>query len=125
MRPDPSPLAKSPLTPAQVCAIIKACRDAQVTELQLGDLYVRFGPQAKPGDQMEAPAAIPANVAQAAPTPQKKPGPESPEAHEEATKALVQEELNFREEQLALMWIEDPLAAQELILKGELEIDGD
>ena len=89
--------------------ILKACREAQVTELKIGDIEVKFGP---------------GEAAQTTPK-----GFEYPQVTElelnEATKQVnVSENLTEAEDRLDLMQIEDPALYERLIIERELEDRG-
>lgn len=98
---------KSFLTPADVCAIIKACGEAQVRVLKFAGLYVRFD---KTVENAVVAASPPVPEAEISETTQK--------IHEEA---LAQDEVRLKQDQLDQMWIENPQEAERLLLAGELE----
>lgn len=112
------PPEKCLFTAEELCGIIKACGEAQVVELKLGDLYVRFGQQPVP----EAPAN---EVQSPAPTPEAAISATQNELEKEAERALTQDEVKLREDQLDMALLENPLLYEELIAKGEVEDDGD
>jgi hypothetical protein len=104
---------KSILTPAEVCAILKACGEAQVRVLKFANLYVQFDKKVEPARTAVAEAPAPTTEAEISETNQK--------IHEDA---LAQDEQAVRQDQLDQMWIENPLEAERILLAGELE-DGD
>ncbi len=98
------------LTPGEVCVILKACSDSNVAAIKYGNLNVQFG----------LPAVPPAPVLSRNPETAL-----SEEQHRKQGKAsLQQDEIRLREEQLALLQIENPLAAEELMLKEGLNGEG-
>lgn len=102
---------KTLFTAEQVCSIIKACGEAHVSVLEFGDLRVRFGRSAEEEDQGRAFNPDPATeiaVKQA----------------EISAQSLKRDEIAFREEQLAMAVIEDPVLAEKLLMEGELTADG-
>ncbi len=107
---------KSSFSVKDLCSILKACGAAQVDELKLGDLYVRFRTQTEP----PSPLAEPEEVTEPSPPPAV-----AIAATQEKIAELtqVQDELAMRQDQLDLMMIEDPLRAEELMAQGELELD--
>jgi hypothetical protein len=106
---------KTILDVAGVCAILKACADARVAELEFGDLYVRFGtPTEAPGPLASVDQALAPQTAT-----------EIAEIQEQqAEKSLIQEEVALRDRQLAQMLIEDPFMAEQMLDDGDL-IDDD
>ncbi len=109
--------AKIHLSAKDVCDIIEASAKHKVTILKFGELQIEFGTKVEPQAT---------SVAQEVFSPlNNNPDKEiSEKAHEASTKAtLVADELELRAEQIALMQIENPLLAQQLLLDGELEDD--
>jgi hypothetical protein len=102
----------NPLTSAQVIDILKACAEAKVFEIQFQDLRVKFGEGRNetlpPADFATSEQTTSSDTILSA-------------KHDEMTRESVEiDELRFREEQLALLQIEDPLAAERMFLDGEL-----
>ncbi len=91
----------SSLTPEELCAILKACGDAKVAEMDFGTLHVRFD------------------------RPDQKPLPNpgiavSDDTLKQVTERVLREdEHRLREDQMALLQIENPLAAEQLALEDE------
>lgn len=106
------------LAPGEICAIIEACAKNGVALLKFGNLEIQRGPTAQLSENSEAPASL------APPAPlQNIPVAEMTDKQhtEQNEKALLQEEFNTREEQIAELLITDPLAAEKLIALGDLE----
>lgn len=99
------------LSVEELCAIIKTCGESGVRVIKFPGFYVSFGPTAKPSP-LEAP-----NPAAKTDEPVKLVAAQTAVA----AKAHLLEEIQTREEQLAMMMIENPVEAEKLILAGELE----
>ncbi len=102
----------SPFLSAQdICTIVDICARRRVVKLQFGPLLLEFEPAANKRNPTSAP------------------GPAKPEATEEVIRAqttiennaLESEELRTREDQIAELWITDPLKAEEMLANGELD----
>ena len=103
---------KTPLRTEDICTIIKLCSESRVASLKWGDLCVEFGPAkttpwAFPMESAHTEAVSPA------------PSPEKADTQEQET--LLSDELRVKDDQLALMVIEDPAQYEELISSGELD----
>lgn len=108
------------LTSDQVCAIIRACGEAGVVRLSFDGLRLSFGRSAN-----EPRTDLPLEVT---------PGPSDPYLPVEALTAsehlkiekdtLESDELDVKERQVEELLLTDPLAAEELIIKGELTSNG-
>ena len=105
----------------EICEIIRTSHTCGVRLIQIGDLKVEFGTQTEPGGVSGSPYPRANNAVFGKPSPDL-----SEDEHSSQTKeALEIEELRLREQQLAQMLIEDPSRAEELLMDGELEDDGD
>lgn len=105
---DDSTRLKNNLTVREVCAIIKAANNGGVTKLKFGDLSLEL---TRTGGSHAVSLAADTAI--------------SAIKHEEITaKTIEQEEINFREEQLHMSFIENPELAEQLLADGELEDDG-
>jgi hypothetical protein len=102
---------KKELSLSQLCAILRACRKSRVAELQFGDLYVRFV-RTDDFEAIEADRTSPPAKALA----------ESIKKVSEDK--LDTDELDLKDGQLTQMLIENPALAEELMEKGEFELDG-
>jgi hypothetical protein len=108
-------MSKTPLAVADICRIIEACGQNHVVELEFHDLRLKFG-QKTPLEHVEqASAPLPAAEIAALERIQKK----------EAEKALLADEIETKEQQLAMALLEDPMLAEELQIQGELENGSD
>jgi len=92
----------------EVCAIIKICSESGVRELSFGGLKVSFGRHANEVLALDNTYAAPQAIHEA-------------QAIEASQKAIEQEELSTKEEQLSQMMIEDPLEYEAMVARGELE----
>lgn len=103
--------SKKQLSVNEICAIIRLCGKSRVAELKFGDLYVLFGKQTEERQESVATTDFVHT--------------ESPLAAKEKAEILQnqieKDELQLREEQLAFMQVENPVLAEELLIKGELE----
>lgn len=109
------------LTSDEVCSILKACAESKVRELKFGGLYVSFGPQA-----LEEQIHImlpPAASEPVAPTSAPPPVAEMTEAQHtiQTSESLAQAEIEAKEDQLALLAIENPVEFERQLMNGELE----
>lgn len=116
------------LSVSEVCSIIEVCGKAKVTSLKLGDLQVEFGSQAPsppPLMHESSPWApfIPQARALASASPSTPATEIADTLAKEAERALAQDELNVRKDQLAQIGIENPVAYEEMINNGELDED--
>lgn len=107
-------------TAENLCLIIKACSEAGVSKLSLGQMHLEFGRPASsaafavgtPAPEPSTPAAPPVAIM-------------TESQHEKLNEqALTQAEVNVREQQIAELLITDPLAAEEMISNQELTPDG-
>lgn len=107
------------LDPDQIARIIEASALHGVTLLKFGDLEIWFGPHVKPGTTPAHPSAEVPNVE----TPIHTPVAEMTEKqHDDANaKAIEQNEIDLREQQIAELLITDPEEAEKLIRQGELQ----
>lgn len=97
---------KSLFSPLEVCSILKACAEANVTELKFGDLHVFFG--ASPLD---------AQLSARAPTPEA----EISEQQTQIERRILEiEEARTKEDLLAEAILQDPSLAEELLISGDL-----
>jgi hypothetical protein len=89
--------------------IIKACVRANVTELKIDDVSIKFGPSevAKPPEQKSEILV-----------------PSQQELEAESEKALVLDNVESAEERLANLQIENPALFEQLLLERELENSG-
>jgi hypothetical protein len=101
----PTGRPKKHMTVPEVVSIINECGASGVSELKFGDLYVKFSTKAA------------SNIPDPLPTVTEI--TESQKKNE--SRSLENDELNFREDQLANALLENPLLAEELLIKGELE----
>jgi hypothetical protein len=118
------------LSAEEVCSIIEVCGKAKVTLLKLGDLQVEFGKQTEPPALRYQPPNLWADLDQriasldtAHPSTPAAAMAESLEKENE--RALVNDEMAFKRDQLAMLTIEDPVALEEMINNGELDEDDD
>lgn len=101
------------LSAQDICTIVETCAKRRVAKLQFGALLVEFNPEAGSRPSHQAP------------------GPAKPEASEEVIReqktaeeaALTEEEIVTREEQIAELWLTDPLRAEEMLESGDLQPD--
>lgn len=100
------------LSSLDICTIIEACAENQVTKLKYGDLYLELGRQT-PRDTV--------------PTQTVSPGTEIPEInHDKITQESIEtDEVKLREAEIAELMLTDPRRAEEMIENGELEDDTD
>ncbi|MFA9263201.1 MAG: hypothetical protein ACEQSB_07770 [Undibacterium sp.] len=84
-----------------VCRILKTCHESGVSELTFAGLKVKFGVPATASEEMLAPVSPVV-------------------AHEIEAEAIAQAESRIREDQLANLPLENPLAFEELLAQGEL-----
>lgn len=96
------------LSGEELCRLIDTCAKKGVVELKYGPLHVSFGlkqAKATPGPTIPAPSPQYIQV-------------EQDKAHAEA---IEHEEIVTREEQIAELLITDPLGAEEMLVRGQLE----
>ena len=100
------------LSAEEVCSILKACGEAQVSVLKFRNLYVKFGGPAEhqKNDLATVSPIIPETEI-------------SEQASNVSTEALLKEARLTKEERLALLQIEDPHEYEKLLFSGELEDD--
>lgn len=115
---------------SDVCSIIEVCGKAKVTLLKFGDLQVEFGPQApSPPPLMHEVSPWTPYIPQARALASASPSTPATEIADtqakEAEKALAQDELAVRKDQLSQLGIENPVAYEEMINNGELDEDDD
>lgn len=106
------PTANS-LTIEEVCRMIEVCAKASVRRIEFGELRLEFGefrPASLDRPTQEAPELT---------TPTEAALSEMHDKQNEET--LGVEEARTKEDRLALMLIEDPLQAEELITNGEID----
>ncbi len=115
---------KNLFTPAEICTIIETSGKAKVSRLKFGDFEVEFGAQPESPVQSQ-PSWLERTPVPHAPAPLASATAQTPLINLRDRKPEPEDELRFREDQLALMRIEDPFAYEQLLqLKGELVDDG-
>jgi hypothetical protein len=98
-------------TTKDICEIIDACGKSGVLEFNYQDLRITF--QARKNDGQEEPYY-------------QSPGPVTEIASNKFDERIIQQdELAVKDDELALMRIEDPLAYERLLMTRELETEGD
>ena len=103
-------MGKIGLSSADICAIIKTCSENGVAQLKFGDLEIHFGkPETLHDDRPPAPPNHTRPATEIAAT-----------QKQIAKKSLLKDEVSLREDELALMVIENPMEAERLIMAGEL-----
>lgn len=111
------------LTASDVCAIIKACGESGVVSLRYESLRLSFEKSSKeprtpdPASFWSGPVGpVPPTLPVATLTASE---------HEQIQRdTLESDELDVREQQIEDLLLTEPLRAEELIIKGELESDG-
>lgn len=103
------------LSTNDVCQIIEASAKAGVTELKFGGLHVRFG---KTVEQKEL-GASPSPV-QHAPQSYSVADLTEEQHQTQSRQSLEDEEIKTREERLARLLVEDPMAYEQMLRDGEL-----
>ncbi len=106
------------LSADDVCAIIRACGEAEVVRLRFGDLRLSFE---KPTNNPRPPSPNPWELGPGSEA--TAPLPETPAAmeHSEIEKeTLAADSLALRRAQIEDLLLEDPLRAEEMITNGEL-----
>jgi hypothetical protein len=93
------------LSPKNISIILRECRKAGVSELRVGSLHVVFGGHT---DNKKF-------------NPTKSDKVVSEKQKEIEKKAILADEIELREQQIADMFTEDPLQAEEMIAAGELK----
>jgi hypothetical protein len=94
-------LRRTNFNSTELCELIKSCAEHGVSKLTLGELMIEFG-------KIPEPVYVPtlANV----------------QANSEAEKvALLDAEVDVKEDQLSQMYIEDPANYERLLLQGDLK----
>lgn len=110
----------------EICKIIVTCRKAGVSSLKLGDLEVVFGSVTNDTKQPD-PFSLP-QVPQsgASPTPEAQVPGQTIQAQQRLEEDNHEEQgIQAREEQIAELMVTDPLLAEELMERGELEPIGE
>ena len=104
-------------TAEELCSIIRVCSEAGVTEMELGDMRLAFGKSPKPTEKIEIPlptVTIPEPVTTL-----------TESQHTQLTEeSMLHTELGFKEQEVDELLLTDPLAAEEMMIKGELTADG-
>ena len=94
------------LTPEGVCRILETAARVGVRELKFSTLHFFLGSDVTTAQSLGSPPA---------------PAPEMADTHQKiAEDALVQDEIAVRESQLAQMFIEDPMRAEQMLAEGDL-----
>lgn len=111
----------SKFTVSELCAILKACGTSAVAELKFGDLHVIFGPRPEviTVSEHRTPLVLPMEK-------ELMPDPATEIAATQekiARESLELDEIQNKEDQLALLAIEDPVTYEELLANGELDED--
>ena len=101
---------KTFLSGKEICTIIDICAKKGVGEFVYGPLSFKFGPKLAPQPARTGPS-VPENVIQ--------------EQISIEKDALLSEELQTKEEQIAELMISNPLLAEELMIGGDLESNSD
>lgn len=96
---------------SHLCDLIKACSEAGVSELQFDNLRVTFNSKSSDTKRQEP-------QIQEYETPV---FPEIVEAKQAERQAISAEELNLREDELAMKLITDPAEYERLLVSGELD----
>lgn len=110
---------KSGLTAGEVCSILVAASKSKVAALKFGDLHVCFEPSAgaivprgTPDGKVLGPKPTPATeIAETQKT--------------EESRAILQDEVLTREQQLMQMTIENPVGLEQMLTEGDLLTDDD
>jgi hypothetical protein len=110
-----APPFKQPLTATEIQDIILLCARANVRSIEVSGLRLEFGE----GQAHHLTSAPPSPVEPTRPT---EPTLSDHEHEEIGKEALALDEAQFREDQLAMMIIEDPLQAELLIMNHESDI---
>lgn len=102
---------KSVLTAEDICRIMEVSAKAKVSSISYGDLRIVFG------EEVKTDASGPSKILE--PTPPTE-ATLSEIGHDKLNKdSLEKEEIKTREDQLDLMFVENPLAAEELLASGD------
>ena len=107
---------KSSFSPDEICRIIKSCKFAGVSSLELGNLKVRFASSvaSEPNRRNKRTQAQEEAVVSQETAP--------PTNHEtQAQEALEVDELHLKEERLAMLMLEDPQEFERQLAAGDLE----
>lgn len=91
-------MGKKILESSEICSIIKACGESEVSELKFGDLSIKFGRSAS---HLNPEPVLDRSIEQ-----------EQTRIQDEV---LVQDELMSREDELANMLVEDPVRYEEML----------
>lgn len=91
-------------------ALVRECAKRGVAELKIGNVHIKFG-GVTPAKTPEAKSEILAPTAE--------------ELKSAEQKSLVEENVSFAEDRLALLQLEDPVAYERMIIERELEEDGE
>lgn len=111
------------LSSDDVCLIIEICHKAQVSVLEFGDLRVTFR-QATQAPEPEAPTHSRAHpVSPTQDLPQAADNAISVIQKQSAQESLEHDEARLRDEQVAMLLIEDPQQAEQLLIDEKLDED--
>lgn len=108
--------AHKPLTVADVTLIIDTCAKANVRKFQYFGLHLELG-DGGPASSLRPPLVTEPNLPTEAALSEK-------HHQQQNERTLRHDEIQAKEERLAQMFIEDPLQAEQMIEKGDLD-DGD
>jgi len=108
------------LSSDEVCSIIKVCGEVKVSCIQYRDLTVWFGPQPELSDLPR----LDSNLAASMPSSQTEAAISAIQENQ-AKEALEQDEEKLKEDELALMLIENPQMAEKLLIEGKLDEEAD
>ena len=112
------------LNAKEICALIRACGEAGVSELEFDQLRLKFHEPAQTGPvwTMTYPTAQTDSADPGTTKRKRKSKQGEPVFFEEQQEfPFIQDELNVREDQLELMRIENPAEYERLLAQGELE----
>lgn len=98
---------KKVLNSNDVCSIIKSCSSNRVSILKFGDLYVKFDDALTAQPKASFGRAIP-----------------EAKLKEEEQRYITERELEAREDQIAMMHLEDPGGLEDALQNGEFDADG-
>ena len=104
------------LSSPELSEIISSCAKNGVSKLKFGDLEIEFGKQTNSQAEEHRPDPARSSITPVEEITEK-------QHAEQNERAFVKDELEVREERLAMMFIEDPLGAEKLLLDEELEDD--
>ena len=121
---------KGSLSVGEVCDILTLCRTAGVAKMKFRDLDVEFspkGPEPTIITQSLSDLTIPELTERYKKLKKPVSTPPATDLAEQqaqaAEKALVADEIELREQQLAELWVTDPAKAEQLLMSGELRDD--